>query len=154
MTSPSETPDANRHPDERNTPTWRFRGFAPNHPWYYLPDGDNQPPLPVDQIAPFAAEGAPVREKLARKAVKREQQLRDLLAREEAALAERIARYADVVQRGADALSKYDREIAYGGNLELARASSLALFVNQISWLKGRIAWLKRELEAYGLTLF
>lgn len=63
-----------------------------------------------------------------------------------AELAERRDRYQSVVERGAEALSRYDREIAYGGNDELARASSLALPYNNIAWLSGRVLGLQRVL--------
>ncbi|QOJ14003.1 MAG: hypothetical protein HRU75_04840 [Planctomycetia bacterium] len=53
------------------------------------------------------------------------------------------ARYQEIIDRGAEALSRYDREIAYGGNDEMARAGTLALLYNQIAWRKGRIACLE-----------
>lgn len=59
---------------------------------------------------------------------------REFLAVERKELEQSRLRYEDIAARGAEALSRYDREIAYGGDDEMARAGSLALLYNQISW--------------------
>lgn len=76
---------------------------------------------------------------------KRLARARELLTTEQKDLTATEQRYMDVVERGADALSEYDRTIAYGGNAELARASTLALLYNQIAWRRGRVDCLQRE---------
>lgn len=84
----------------------------------------------------------------------REQRLRELLVAEETELGRSTDRYNDIVARGADALSRHDPEIAYCGDLELARASSLARAHCHIAYHKGRIQWLRAELDRYGPMLF
>ncbi|KAB2940445.1 MAG: hypothetical protein KJ057_17285 [Phycisphaerae bacterium] len=68
--------------------------------------------------------------------------VRERLESERRELEAARARYQEIIDRGAEALSRYDREIAYGGNDELARAGTLALLFNQAAWRKGRIACL------------
>lgn len=138
---------------ESNSGGPRRRRYSPGHPWYYLPNGDNLSPLPVEQILPGST-GDTVARELPKEATKREHRLRELLALEEAELQRSADRYRDLAARGADALSDYDRNIAYSGNLELARASSLALVHNHICWHKGRLAYIRAELDAYGPLLF
>ncbi len=152
ITPPTAEPDAPQ-PASSSVPPSPPR-YRPGHPWYYLPDGDHQPPLPAHEIPPAANVGTFVARELPRRSDNREYRLHELLAAEEAELTRCIARYAEVVERGADALSRYDREIAYDGDLELARASSLALVHNHIAWHKGRIEWIKAELDRYGPLLF
>lgn len=127
--------------------------YHPGHPWYYLPQGDNLPPVPVEQIEPGNT-GDTIGPDLPQNGTKREHKLRELLVVEEAELARSVSRYLDIAARGAEALSDYDRNIAYGGNLELARASSLALVHNHICWHKGRIAYIRAELDRFGPLLF
>jgi hypothetical protein len=69
--------------------------------------------------------------------------VRDRLESERRELGEARVLYQEIIDRGAAALSRYDREIAYGGNDEMARAGTLALLYNQIAWRKGRIACLE-----------
>lgn len=70
---------------------------------------------------------------------------RERLESEQRELEAARVRYQEIIDRGTEALSRYDREIAYGGNDELARAGTLALLFNQAAWRKGRIACLERE---------
>lgn len=59
-----------------------------------------------------------------------------------AQLAERQARLADLEERGTDALSRLDIEIAYGGDAEQALATA--------KWLVGNhISYDTRQLEPY-----
>jgi hypothetical protein len=51
-----------------------------------------------------------------------------------------------LIEHGVDALSQYDREIAHGGNDELAWASAIALKYNHISGARGRVQWLEQQL--------
>ena len=60
-------------------------------------------------------------------------------------LEEDKARYAELVEHGVKVLSDFDRNIAHGGNDELAWASAIALKYNHISNGLGRIEWLRRR---------
>ncbi|MCK6484508.1 MAG: hypothetical protein HUU22_02105 [Phycisphaerae bacterium] len=137
--------------DETNANAMDDHGYGPGHPWHYLPDGDNAPPIPFDDIPPAEDYGHSLERELPKPAAKRIIKARGLLAEERRDLEQARARYDDVIARGAAALSRYDREIAYGGNDELARAGTLALLYSQISWRRGRIAYLERMvLQGFG----
>lgn len=69
-----------------------------------------------------------------------------MLDEERRRLEETATQYQDLVERGADALNRYTREIAYRDD-EMARAGTLALLFNQVAWTKGRIGLLERTLE-------
>lgn len=118
--------------------------YSPNHPWHYIREGDNAIPVPFDEIPPAADYGCSLERELPKPAAKRIIKARHLLGSERGGLEEARTRYEDVISRGVEALSRYDREIAYGGNDELARAGTLALLYNQISWRRGRIAFLEQ----------
>jgi hypothetical protein len=60
-------------------------------------------------------------------------------------LANDIARYEDLIARGVEAVSTYDRNIAYGGNLAMAVARSLAFGHNHIAFDRGILAALERK---------
>lgn len=123
-------------------------GYDPGHPWHYYPAGDNAPSIPFEQIPPCEDAGRWLEQDLPKNPAKRTAKLRELLKREELQLAADRQRYDDIIVHGADALSRYDREIAYGGNDELARASSLALKYNHIRLGLGRVAWLRQRLPS------
>lgn len=118
------------------------------HPWHYMPGGDNAEPPAVESILarPFHDEIAACW-RIPRNPKKRREVLLERLEEEKQELSKDIARYREIVERGVEALSRYDREIAYGGNDELARASSIALKCNHIASQKTRIAWIERELQ-------
>lgn len=120
--------------------------YDAGHPWYYYRGGDNRPPLAVSEIEPNYAAGEFIAERLPKTPAKRTQKLRELLTQEETQLATDQRRYQDLIDRGAEALSQFDREIAHGGNDELARASALALKFNHIRNGLGRIVWLSSAL--------
>ncbi len=128
--------------------THRMGGYDPGHPWHYYMAGDNAPPNPFDQIPACEEAGRWLDRDLPKQPAKRVTKMRDILKREEEQLAADRERYEDVIARGAEALSRYDREIAYGGNDELARASTLALKYNHIRLGLGRIAWLRKRLPS------
>mgnify|MGYP001591226359 CR=1 FL=1 len=75
-----------------------------------------------------------------------------LVGAEEALTADK-ERYVDIVQRGAEALSRYDREIAHTSDA-MAVATALALKYNHISQGLGRVTWITQELEKFGPRLF
>lgn len=120
------------------------RDYDPGHPWHYLACGDRATPVPFDAIPPARDYDRSLERELPRPTAKRIVRAREILASERRDLEEARCRYEDVIARGADALSRYDRDIAYGGNDELARAGTLALLFNQIAWRRGRIAFLER----------
>lgn len=132
--------------------TWVFgrhtRGalYSPGHPWFYLPQGDGRAPIPLDEIQPNPLLASTFNEKLPRQPAKREQRLRDLLKSELAGLEADKLRYQEIVLLGAEALSDYDRTIAYR-NDEEAWAGSLALKYNHLCYRLSRILWLEEQLE-------
>lgn len=142
-----ETPTATGHGTAGATidPSVPSAAYAPGHPWHYYPPGDNAPPIPFESIPASESAGRLLADELPKSPVKRILAIRTLLESEQAELVNAHARYQAVVESGAEALSQYDREIAYGGNDELARAGALAILYNQISWRRGRIACLERE---------
>ena len=119
--------------------------YGPGHPWHYLQRGDGQKPVPVEEIPPGPCDGAFVG-KLPRDMAKRRVKLSQLLADQTRQLEEDKTKYREVAERGSQALSEYDRTIAYGGDDELAVASTLALKFNHISNGLGRVAWLREKV--------
>lgn len=124
--------------------------YAPGHPWHYYRLGDNAAPLPFDTIPASDEAGRALARELPKSHTKRLLKARELLAAERQGLEDDRGRYQQIVERGADALSSYDRDIACAGNDEMARAEALAMNVNHIAWRRGRIAWLERESSLYG----
>lgn len=120
--------------------------YPPGHPWHYYRLGDNAAPMPADAIPPAKGLEHTFDRELPRRGLKRIIKARELLDAERRGLEADRQRYQAIVERGADALSRYDREIAHGGDLEMARASALALTFNHVAWRLGRIAVLEREL--------
>lgn len=119
--------------------------YDQGHPWHYLARGDGRPAVPVEQIPASECDGSFVG-KLPKDAAKRRTRLEHLLADETAHLAGFELNYRELVKRGAEALGQYDRTIAYGGDDELAVASSLALRFNHIAHSRGRVHWLQSKL--------
>lgn len=122
--------------------------YDPSHPWYYLQDGDNQEPCHASAIptADRYTDCLAAHKKYPKTPAKRIKALREALDRARAFLEERTARYEDVRRDGAMALSEYDREIAYGGNHELARACALSFLYSHISNARADIQWLEDQL--------
>ncbi len=63
----------------------------------------------------------------------------------EVQLAHSRDRLADLEQRGADALSDYDKKIAYGGNIEKALRMSKELVGNHIRYFTEKLEQLPPE---------
>ncbi|MBI1827334.1 MAG: hypothetical protein HY287_04035 [Planctomycetes bacterium] len=120
--------------------------YPPSHPWHYFHAGDNATPMPVESIEPSPDAGRWLAERLPKNKAKRTQKLRDMFVHEQEALAADKARYADIVERGAEALSRYDRTIAHTSDA-MAVATSLALKYTHVSLGLSRVAWLTSELE-------
>ncbi|HKQ47578.1 MAG TPA: hypothetical protein VJZ71_05885 [Phycisphaerae bacterium] len=119
--------------------------YDPSHPWHYLAEGDAAAPVPVDAIEPDIDVGKFIERELPKNHVKRKEKLRTLLEQESQRVAHDKRRYQEIVERGAEALSRYDREIAHTGD-EIAVATALALKHNHIRYGLGRVAWLQRAL--------
>ena len=124
--------------------------YDPGHPWHYLPDGDNAQPVPVNEIPASNVERSHLNIKLPKDRKKRAAKLRQILADQQTQLEADVARYEELIANGAAALSRYDREIAHGGNDALAWASAIALKFNHIAGGRGRVAWLQAELGGRG----
>lgn len=120
--------------------------YPPTHPWHYFHAGDNAPPVTVEEIPADPDAGRWLAERLPKNPKKRSQMMREMLEREEASLTADKSRYADIVERGAEALSRYDREIAQTSDA-MAVATALALKYSHISQGQGRMAWLGGELN-------
>lgn len=120
--------------------------YAPTHPWHYLAAGDGAAPEAVHEITPADGAGKFLEAKLPRNPQKRIIRIRELLNQEREQLATDKQRYLDVVERGVEALSRYDREVAYS-SVELAVASTIALKYTHISLGLGRVEWLEKQIE-------
>ena len=129
-----EPPPATPEPKPWENTTATAADYAPTHPWYYLLGGRH---LAVDDIPPAESQGRDP--KWPKDAAKRRQQAEHTLEQLRIGLAKDIERYQDIQARGVAALSRYDREICYGGDPDMAVASSLALTVSHIAWGKGRV---------------
>jgi len=123
----------------------RSQHYDPGHPWHYLRQGDAARPVPVQDIEPATDVETSFTGALPRNVAKRAVKLRTMLVDQRRQLDEDKARYQDLIDRGADALSEYDRNIAHGGNIELAWASAVALKYNQIRNGLARVAWLENQ---------
>lgn len=119
--------------------------YHPGHPWHYLKEGDDADPLPFEAIHP--AESGQLGAALPKDAAKRRAKLQAMLVDAERQLRDDEARYHDLLARGVEALSDYDRDIAYGGNDRLAWASAVALKFNHITNGKGRVLLLRKSLS-------
>jgi hypothetical protein len=120
-------------------PQWE--PYPPSHPWHYYHAGDNASPMPVGQIEPDPQAGQWLEQRLPKNPAKRMQVLREMLEKEQASLAADQERYKEIVERGAEALSRFDREIAHTSDA-MAVATALALKYTHISQGKGRVKWL------------
>lgn len=117
------------------------------HPWHYLSAGDGAEPIRLSDIPPDEQAGRFLEAAMPKNAKKRMTRIREFLEQERERLARDKLRYLDVIERGAEALSRYDREIAYT-NDDIAVASTLALKYRHISLGQGRIAWLEEQIAA------
>jgi hypothetical protein len=120
--------------------------YDPGHPWHYSERGDGAEPMPVESIPsrPITSEQFGV--KWPKAAPKRRTVMQQMLKSQHKQLAEDEARYQDLIDRGTDALSAYDKEIAHGGNEDLAWASAIALKYNHIAGGRGRVQWLSERV--------
>jgi len=77
---------------------------------------------------------------------KRRTLMQQMLEGQRRQLADDERRYRDLIDRGVEALSQYDREFAHGGNDDLAWASAVALKYNHVAGTRGRIDTLEKAL--------
>jgi len=120
--------------------------YDPGHPWYYLDEGDAAAPLPLEQIpaSTFTAEQFGV--KWPKNPAKRRALVEQMLTAQRQQLQEDEKRYLQLINEGIEALSQYDREIAYAGNDDLAWSSAMALKYNHIRNGRGRVQWLASQV--------
>lgn len=118
--------------------------YDPGHPWHYYHEGDNAPPIPVEDIEADLDLGKYIERDLPKNRTKRAQRIREMLVTERHRVEEDKRRYQEIVERGAEALSRYDREIAHTSD-EMARATALSLKYNHIRYGLGRLAWLEQH---------
>jgi len=123
--------------------------YPPTHPWHYYDAGDNAIPIPVDEIPADETAGEFLLRDLPKNPTKRPAKLRELAVHEREQLEADRKRYADIAERGAEALSRYDREIAHTSDA-MARATALALKYTHVSLGQGRVAWIENELRRLG----
>lgn len=124
-------------------------GYPPTHPWHFYHAGDNAEPVAPDDIPMDEQAGEFLARDLPKSAAKRLVKLREWLPRECEQLATDRRRYVEIVECGAEALSRYDREIAHTSDA-MARASALALKFRHVSLGLGRVAWIEAELRRLG----
>lgn len=121
--------------------------YDPGHPWRYYVKGDGAEPLPLDAIPARPTTIDRLGVKLPKNPAKRLAFLQKMLNDQLRQLAEDESRYQELIDRGAEALSKYDREIAHGGNDDLAWASAVALKFNHVSGGRGRILLVRQQVH-------
>lgn len=124
----------------------RSSEYDPGHPWHYYDQGDDADPLPLEAIPARTVTTEQFNVKWPRVPAKRRTMMKEVLVSQTAQLAEDEKEYLHLIENGVDALSQYDREIAHGGNDDLAWASAIALKYNHISAGRGRVRWLEQQL--------
>jgi len=122
--------------------------YDPGHPWHYYHEGDGAEPLPVAAIPARPTTLEQLGVKLPKTPAKRQALFQKMLSDQKQQLSEDEKRYQDLMDTGPEALSSYDREIAHGGNDDLAWASAVALKYNHISGGRGRLAMLGKVARA------
>lgn len=121
--------------------------YDPGHPWHYYYEGDGAEPLPLDSIPARATSLEQFGVKWPTNPTKRRAMMEQMLKAQRDQLALDVGRYRELIDQGVEALTRYDREIAHGGNDDLALASSIALKYTHISSGRGRVQCLERQLE-------
>jgi hypothetical protein len=129
----------------------RQDSYDPTHPWHYYHAGDNAMPAPVEEIPTDLDAGQFLEKELPKNPAKRLAKLRAMFITESEQLENDKQRYTDIVERGADALSRYDREIAHSSDA-LARATALALNYRHVGLGLGRLQWIEDELRRLGVA--
>jgi hypothetical protein len=118
--------------------------YDPGHPWHYYQQGDAAEPMPVHEIPEGPRYELPSGPKNPKK---RTAFFQTMLADQEKQLQKDMDQYTELAEKGAEALSEYDRNIAHGGNDDLAWASALALKFNHIRYGQARVAAIHAVLD-------
>jgi hypothetical protein len=117
--------------------------YDPGHPWHYYHEGDAAEPIPAHKIPAAPKYELPAAPKNPRKRLEFFQQM---FVDQEKQFQEDMDRYTELADKGAEALSDYDRNIAHDGNEDLAWASAIALKFNHIRYGQARMAALRAVL--------
>ena len=120
--------------------------YDPGHPWHYYHEGDGAEPMAVEAIPAAAISIDQFGVKWPKNPAKRRTLMQQMLEGQRRQLADDERRYRDLIDRGVEALSQYDREFAHGGNDDLAWASAVALKYNHVAGTRGRIDTLEKAL--------
>jgi hypothetical protein len=127
--------------------------YDPGHPWHYYHEGDGAEPMAVEAIPAGAISIDQFGVKWPKNPAKRRTLMQQMLEGQRRQLADDERRYRDLIDRGVEALSQYDREIAHGGNDDLAWASAVALKFNHVAGARGRISTLEKALGVSAVSL-
>jgi hypothetical protein len=127
--------------------------YDAGHPWHYYHEGDGAEPMAVEAIPAGAISIDQFGVKWPKNPAKRRTLMQQMLERQRRQLADDERRYRDLIDRGVEALSQYDREIAHGGNDDLAWASAVALKFNHVAGARGRISTLEKALGVSAVSL-
>ena len=122
--------------------------YPEGHPWFYLFGGK---PTPAEKIIPRAEMqivGFYFEKRITKK--NRRADLDRELEWAEKGLRQDIERYNDLLTRGTDAVSDYDKNIACGGDVKMAVAVALGLVHGHIMWDRSKVLCLRKELEKEG----
>lgn len=114
-------------------------GYSPGHPWYYKLGGKI---LTIDEIEPMDVDP-----EMFAYCRKRYKSASEMLAAHEASFAREAVLYNDLVARGIEAVSKFDRECAYGGDDQMAYCGSLSLVHNHLCYDKGYIKYIRENCQ-------
>lgn len=121
--------------------------YARGHPWFYYAEGDGAAPVPLDSIEPAELTVEQLAGKLPKCPVKRREKLESMLREATSQAVRDEERYQELITRGAEALSHYDRTIAYGGNDPLGWASAMAFAFNHVRYSRGQKQLLLKLLK-------
>lgn len=116
--------------------------YDPGHPWHYLKRGDGATPIPLDRFPPPEIQ-AHADITLPKNATRRRAALAELLDQQTRHLEQAKARYQELLDRGVECLSEYEKDVCHDGDTELAWASAVAIRFNQICFSTSRIAQLQ-----------
>jgi len=121
--------------------------YDPGHPWYYYHEGDGADPILLADIPARPTTEEHIGTRIPKNPAKRRMVLERMETDQRRQLVDDEKRYQDLVDRGVEALSQYDREISSGGNEDLAWATAMALKYSHICGGRGRLRWLEKELK-------
>lgn len=109
--------------------------YGIGHPWHYYAEGDGADPLPVEEIRGTGT--TTVKLDLPKDQAKRDRKLEQLHDQYATSLEKDRARYTELIDKGFDALSRFDRQ---HDNAALSWASAVAAKVNHIRYQLNHLA--------------